>query len=429
MQTDDNYKPSFSFEILQKDSKTKARLGRITTAHGIVETPMFTPVGTQATVKSVSPFELKEIGVQMLFGNTYHLHLRPGEEIVDEAGGLGKFMSWDGVTITDSGGFQVFSLGRGKKWNASGIVNENENIISESGSPSPKDLASEEEDILVKITDDQVTFRSHIDGSVHVFTPEKSIEIQHKLGADFILAFDQCPPNPATHDEAQKAVERTHEWLIRCLEYHKAHNTKGQAFVGIVQGSMYEDLRKLSAEFVGKQDVDAIAIGGVAVGETKEQMREALIYTMKYLPEEKYKHILGIGEVDDIFDVVAEGVDTFDCVIPTRFGRYGVVFASPPEGGRKNKFRIDLNKKKYERDFGPMTAGCACKVCAQYSRAYIHHLFKANELLAYRLASYHNVHFLINLTKKIREAIREDRFTEMREAWLSRNHSLSLTRK
>jgi len=381
-------KSSFSFQILHKDKKTKARVGRIITAHGIIDTPTFTPVGTHGTVKTMSSFELKEIGVQLLFGNTYHLHLKPGEDVVEKLGGLAKFMSWNGPNITDSGGFQGFSLGR-------------------------KTL-----DRLVKITDHSVKFRSHHDGSLHEFTPEKSIEIQHKLGADFILAFDQCPPYPSTYKEAKTAMDRTHEWLIRCLEYHNKHNTKSQAFLGIVQGSVYEDLRKFSAEFVAKQDIDAIAIGGVAVGESKELMRKALIETIPYLPEEKYKHLLGIGEVDDIFDVVAKGIDSFDCVIPTRFGRYGIVFAYPPVGNMQNRFRLDLNKTIYKSDGGNMVEGCACKVCINYSRGYLHHLFKANEILAYRLASYHNIYFLTNLVKQIREAIMDGSFTELLAKWL-----------
>jgi len=393
---------AFSFEITHKDTHTKARVGRIITSHGFINTPTFTPVGTQATVKSLSAPDLEEIGVQLLFGNTYHLHLRPGEEIVGKAGGLGSFMSWKGPTITDSGGFQVFSLGRKSTWGSAKEVKKD----------------AEDEPSLVKITDEKVRFRSHLDGSFHTFTPEKSIEIQHTLGADFILAFDQCPPYPATHKDAQIAMERTHRWLTRCIAYHREHNTNGQVLLGIVQGGVFDDLRRESAQFVAKQDIDAIAIGGVAVGESKDLMREALSNTMPYLPEEKYKHLLGIGEIDDIFDVIAQGIDSFDCVIPTRFGRYGIVFTGPTEGNRKNKFRIDLNRQVFASDFTPMTKNCTCKVCTSYTRAYVHHLFKANELLAYRLASYHNVYFLTNLVKNIRESIMAGNFNQLREAWL-----------
>lgn len=399
---EDHHTNSFSFRITHKDTHTKARVGQVTTLHGLVETPTFTPVGTQATVKSLSSSDLSEIGVQLVFGNTYHLHLRPGEDIVEKAGGLGSFMGFSGSTITDSGGFQVFSLGRKSTW----------------GTASTLKKDAGDEPSLVKISDEKVRFRSHLDGSFHTFTPEKSIEIQHALGADLILAFDHCPPYPATYDEAKSSMERTHRWLERCVAYHKAHNTKNQALLGIVQGSVFEDLRKKSSEFVAKQAVDAIAIGGVAVGESKELMRKALDHTLPYLPEDTYKHLLGIGEVDDIFDVIAEGIDSFDCVIPTRFGRYGIVFVTPPVGNRKNKFRADLNKQIYAQDFGPMTDGCMCKVCCTYTKAYVHHLFKADELLGYRLASYHNVYFLTNLLKQIREAIREDRYSELKVVWL-----------
>ncbi|HEX8965422.1 MAG TPA: tRNA guanosine(34) transglycosylase Tgt [Patescibacteria group bacterium] len=393
---------NLQFTVLHRDSSTKARVGKLVTSHGEIDTPTFTPVGTQATVKSLSAQDLDEIGVQLLFGNTYHLHLRPGEEVVQNGGGLASFMGWKKSTITDSGGFQVFSLGRKSTWGTAKEIKKD----------------AEDEPSLVKISDEKVRFRSHLDGSFHTFTPEKSIEIQHALGADLILAFDHCPPYPSTHEEAKRSMIRTHKWLERCIAYHNKHNTKGQALLGIVQGSVFEDLRKESAEFVAKQDIDALAIGGVAVGESKDLMRKALLNTMPYLPEDKYKHLLGIGEVDDIFDIVAEGIDSFDCVIPTRFGRYGIVFASPPVGNIKNKFRIDLNRQIYAKDYSPMTDNCACKSCTNYTKAYVHHLFKANELLAYRLASYHNVYFLTNLVKQIREAILTGTFSQLRSAWL-----------
>jgi tRNA-guanine transglycosylase len=345
----------------------------------------------------------------------------------------------------------VFSLGRNKRWNIlfseeSSMSQSSESLSSQfpqkpaslneirhhpktksmnvpgSNFSSPQieqaTLSEEIVDSLVKINDDSVKFRSHIDGSLHEFTPEKSIEIQHHLGADFILAFDQCPPYPSTYEDAKKSAERTHDWLLRCINYHRKHNDKQQTLLGIVQGSTYDDLRHQSAMFVSKQNTDAIAIGGVAVGESKELMRKALVDTMPYLPEEKYKHLLGVGGVDDIFDIIAEGIDTFDCVIPTRFGRYGIVFAAPPEGSVKNRFRVNLNQTKYASDAGPMTIGCDCKVCVSYKRGYLHHLFKANELLAYRLASYHNIYFITNLVKKIREAILEDRFENLKKEWI-----------
>lgn len=389
---------SFSFKVIAKDKKSKARVGKITTAHGIIETPSFVAVGTKATVRGLSPKDLKEAGVQIFFGNTYHLHLRPGEDLVKDFGGLGKFMSWDGPTITDSGGFQVFSLGQKKI----------------------KILQEDKEANLVKITEDGVVFRSHIDGSEHTFTPEVSIEIQKKLGADIILCFDECAPHPSTYEYAREAMERTHCWAVRSLKAFvgKQFYPWQQGLYGITQGGVYKDLRKESAKFISSLDFDGIAIGGVSVGESKKQMRDVLDWTMSLLPEEKPRHLLGIGEIDDIFDVIEREIDTFDCVIPTRFGRYGIVFVSPPEGNLKNKFRIELNKSFYAKDPSPLSRDCLCYVCCNFTRAYIHHLFRAQELLAYRLASYHNMFFINNLVKKIRESILEERFQDLKNEWL-----------
>ncbi len=392
---------NFKFKILKKDSKTRARVGEITTAHGIIETPSFVAVGTQATVKGLSPKDLKETGVQLLFGNTYHLHLRPGEDVVKKFGGVGKFMGWDGPTITDSGGFQVFSLGQKKI----------------------KILQEDEEANLVNITGDGVIFRSHIDGSKHTFTPEVSIEIQKKLGADLILCFDECAPHPSTHEYTKAAMERTHRWGVRSLEaFRKPRSAKAsrgrQALYGIIQGGVYRDLREESAKFISSLDFDGIAIGGVSVGESKKQMRDAIDWTYPFLPEEKPRHLLGIGEIDDIFDVIERGMDTFDCVIPTRFGRYGIVFVPPKEGNMKNRFRIDLSKTLYSKDQQPISKDCSCYTCQNFTRGYLHHLFRANELLAYRLASYHNMFFINDLVKKIREAILEGRFQNLKKEWI-----------
>lgn len=413
---------SFKFIIQYQDKKTKARVGEIITPHGIIETPAFVPVGTQATVKGLTPQDLKEIGAEILFGNTYHLHLRPGEDLVEELGGLGRFMGWEKPTMTDSGGFQVFSLARGKLHT----------------------FNADEEPVLVKITNDGVTFRSHIDGSLHEFTPEESIRIQQKLGADIILAFDECAPHPSTYEYTKQAMERTHEWALRCLKAFsfspseesrslprhlgggrlslRSHDSSevnnSQALYGIVQGGVYEDLRKVSAKFISSQDFDGIAIGGVSVGESKKQMRDVLDWVYPFLPEEKPRHLLGIGEIDDIFDAVDKGMDTFDCVIPTRFGRYGIVFVSPPEGLAKNKFRIAISKSIYAKDQGPLSKECKCYVCKNFTRGYINHLFRVQELLAYRLASYHNMYFIVNLVKQIRESILEERFSELKKEWL-----------
>ncbi len=399
--TDQNAK-SFSFKVIAEDKKSKARVGKITTAHGIIKTPAFVAVGTQATVKGLSPQDLKETGVQILFGNTYHLHLRPGEDIVKDFGGLAKFMSWNGPTITDSGGFQVFSLGK--------------KVIK-----MVEDLEDDEsEEALVKITENGVEFRSHIDGSRHMFTPEKSIEIQKKLGADLILVFDECAPYPSTHEYTKEAMERTHKWAIRSLEASKLkrYHPWEQALYGIVQGGTYEDLRKESAGFISRLPFEGIAIGGVSVGESKKEMAKVLDLVVPKLPEEKPRHLLGIGEVDDILNAVARGIDTFDCVIPTRFGRYGIIFSGKPEGNINNKFRVDIKRTVFAKDKGPLCKDCECMVCKNFTRGYVNHLFKANELSAYSLASYHNLFFINNLVNRIRGAILSNRFMEMKNEWL-----------
>ena len=390
----------FGFEIIAKDKKSKARVGRITTAHGIIETPSFVPVGTKASVRSLVPEDLESLRIQLIFGNTYHLHLQPGEDIVKDFGGLAKFMNWEGPTITDSGGFQVFSLGQATI-----------KLTQEGECTQVK---------LVSIKDDGVTFRSHIDGSKHLFTPEISIEIQRKLGADLILAFDECAPHPSAYEYTKEAMERTHKWAIRSLAASKLkqYHPWQQALYGIVQGGIYKDLREESSKFISKLDFDGIAIGGVSVGESKKEMVDVLNWTIPLLPEDKPRHLLGIGEVDDIFSAVESGIDTFDCVIPTRFGRYGIIFSGAPEGNIKNKFRVDVKKSVFAKDKGPLSRGCDCYVCKNFTRGYVNHLFKAQELSAYRLASYHNVYFLINLVSKIREAIIDGNFQKMKREWL-----------
>jgi queuine tRNA-ribosyltransferase len=426
----------FKFEITAKDKESKARVGEITTAHGIIKTPSFVPVGTKASVRSLAPQDLKDLNVQIVFGNTYHLHLQPGEDIVRDFGGIAKFMNWNGPTITDSGGFQVFSLAKANRGPAASFPPATAPSASASvrgvGNPSSVVTSSvkfmedkeddESEENLVKITEDGVMFRSHIDGSKHMFTPEKSIEIQKKLGADLIVAFDECAPHPSTYDYTKAAMERTHRWATRSLEASKLkqYHPWQQALYGIVQGGIYEDLRKESAKFISKMAFGGIAIGGVSVGESKQEMRDVLEWTIPYLPDEKPRHLLGIGEVDDIFSAIENGIDTFDCVIPTRFGRYGIIFAGAPEGNIKNKFRIDLNKGIFATDQGPMCKDCNCYVCKNFTRGYIHHLFKANELSAYRMASYHNIYFLINLVNQIREAILNGNFGELKEKWLNK---------
>lgn len=421
----------FTFNTLHKDKKTRARVGKLQTSHGVVTTPAFTPVGTQATVKGLTPQDLKEIGVEILFGNTYHLHLRPGEEVIEEFGGLGKFMGWGGVTMTDSGGFQVFSLAKVGEKKSRGpvagfpLVNAREEYSSQNNSLRVAEISStratpsdEETPQLVKITEDGVMFKSHLDGSVHTFTPEQSIAIQKKLGADIMLAFDQCTAYPITYEGAKADMERTHRWAVRSLETFKKKGKFDQALYGIVQGSIYQDLREQSAKFIAEQNFDGMAIGGVSVGESKREMQQSVDWVVPLLPDDKVRHLLGIGDVDDIFTIIERGIDTFDCVTPSRLGRVGHILVHPPEGNLKNRFRIDITKSLFARSSEPLSKGCSCYVCQNFTRGYIQHLFRARELLAYRLATYHNVHFIVDLVKRIREAIIEERFNRLKKQWL-----------
>jgi len=441
----------FVFKIIKKDQKSAARVGQITTSHGIINTPCFIPVGTKATVKGLTPGDLKEIGVQILFGNTYHLHLRPGEDTVKKFGGVGRFMGWNGPTITDSGGFQVFSLSKSsgrlthavrparqtfsklqsgtrslseiRQQNGSSLNEDSESDFScLTGDKSSFALEETEAPRLVKVTEDGVRFRSHIDGSLHYFTPEESIRIQQKLGADIILVFDECAPHTSTYEYTKKAMERTHDWSLRSLKSkvksQKSKTGNGQALYGIVQGGVFKDLREESAKFISSLDFDGIAIGGVSVGESKKQMRDVLDWVVPFLPEDKPRHLLGVGEIDDIFEGVERGMDTFDCVIPTRFGRYGILFVEPKLSEEKGRYRIDIRKSKYAKDKESISRICDCFVCQEFTRAYIHHLFRSNELLAYRLASYHNLYFIVKLVDKIRESILNNSFEKMKKEWV-----------
>lgn len=359
-----------TYELIKKDTKTKARRGRVTTPHGTIETPVFMPVGTAATVKAMRPEEVKEMGAEIILSNTYHLYLRPGHEIVREAGGLHKFMNWDRAILTDSGGFQVFSLGA-----------------------------------LRKITEEGVQFRSHIDGSKHMLSPEKSIEIQTALGSDIMMAFDECAPYPADWKYVKDSMERTTRWLKRCKEAQT--DTEKQALFGIMQGGMYKDLRKQSAEEIVELDLPGYAIGGLSVGEPKELMCEIMDDCVDYLPENKPRYLMGVGTPDYLFEGVERGVDMFDCVLPTRIARHGMAMTSSG--------RVNIKNAKYERDFTPLDHQCDCYTCRNYSRAYLRHLFKCNEILSAMLLSNHNLHFLVNLMKNIRKSIEEDRFTEYKK--------------
>lgn len=391
-----------SFKVLQKDKNSKARAGMISTTHGDIETPAFVPVGTQGTVKAINPRELREAGAQIVLANTYHLHLRPGEDLIKKLGGLSKWMSWNGPTMTDSGGFQVFSLGVGKEGGGVKFLRDESKYSTE----------EEAKPRLNKITEEGVTFQSHIDGSKHFLSPETSIKIQEKLGADLIVAFDDLESPKYEFDKTKDSLELTNRWEIRSK---KAHRNKNQLLYGVTHGGQFEELRVESAKFVDK-NFDAIALGGAHLN--KKNLYEVIDWTIANVSEEKPKHQLGIGEIDDIFEIIERGIDTFDCVIPTRIGRTGFFFISPPFGNIKNRFRTDIDKPLYRKDSKPLDENCSCYTCQNFSRAYIHHLFRSRELLSYNLLSLHNVHFLISLTKKIRESIIDSFYIKLKNEWM-----------
>lgn len=358
------------YELIKTDKQTGARLGMLHTPHGSYETPMFMPVGTLATVKTMSPEELKEMGAGVILSNTYHLWLRPGHEIIREAGGLHTFMNWDQAILTDSGGFQVFSLSEFRK-------------IEEEG----------------------VHFRNHLNGDKLFLSPEISMEVQNALGSDIMMAFDECPPYPAEHDYMKKSVERTSRWAERCLKAHT--RPEDQGLFGIVQGGEYEDLRKQSAEDLVSLDFPGYAVGGLSVGEPKDIMNRMLEFTTPLLPTNKPRYLMGVGSPDSLIDGAIRGIDMFDCVLPTRIGRNGTVMTFTG--------RLVVKNAKFARDFRPLDENCDCYACRNYSRAYIRHLVHTNEIFGFRLCTYHNLHFLIKLMEQVRQAIREDRLGDFRE--------------
>ncbi len=356
------------FELIKTCKQSGARLGVLHTPHGDIPTPIYMPVGTQATVKAMTSREMEELGAKIILSNTYHLHLRPGEDIVREAGGLHSFMDWRHPILTDSGGFQVFSL---------------------SG--------------LRKITEEGAAFRSHLDGSKHFISPEKSMEIQQALGADIAMAFDVCSPYPCDHKTAEEAMHRTHRWAERCKKYHTRED---QALFGIVQGAFYEDLRIESAKTLADMDFPGYGIGGLSVGEPKSVMYEMLEKIEPYMPKNKPRYLMGVGTPDCFLEGVLRGVDMFDCVLATRIARNGTVFT--------RNGRLVIRNAAYARDFEPLEEGCDCYACQHFSRAYIRHLIKAEEITGARLASIHNLRFLIRMMEEIRQAIMEDRFLDYR---------------
>ncbi len=392
---------SVSFTIIHQDKATKARVGEIHTPHGVVQTPQFFPVGTQASVKALTPRDLRDMGAQLVLANTYHLHLRPGEDIIDEFGGVAEFMGWHGPTMTDSGGFQVFSLGVNLEHGMVKFLKEEEAVHEKEAKPR-----------LNKISEEGVLFQSHLDGSSHMLSPESSIAIQEKIGADLIVGFDDLESPLYDYDKTRESLELTERWLTRSLA---AQTRTDQLLYGVTHGGKFEDLRLQSAKFVDEH-FQAVALGGAHA--SKQNLYEVVDWTTSHISLEKPRHLLGIGDIDDIFEGVERGVDTFDCVTPTRLGRMGVFFVHGPTGTKENRWRQDITKADYTHSHEPLDATCSCMVCKTYTRGYIHHLFRAHELEGYTLVSYHNIAFLMNLMKEIREAIQDDRFTLLKKDWM-----------
>jgi queuine tRNA-ribosyltransferase len=394
-----------SFNIKKKIQNGLGRAGVLTTPHGDIETPAFVAVATKAAVKSLSMEQVREAGLQIVLANTYHLYLQPGDEVVRKAGGLHNFMNWQGPTMTDSGGFQVFSLGAAYGRQVSKVVIET--------NPSfliPERSLDSDVPRLATIGSDGVSFRSHLDGSLHYITPEKSIEIQHNIGADIIFAFDECTSPTETQRYQEEALGRTHRWAEKSLQYHKStDHSERQALFGIVQGGRDKELRQKSAKFLSEMDFDGFGIGGSF---SKEDMSTAVKWVNEILPEEKPRHLLGIGEPEDLFAGVENGVDLFDCVLPTRNGRNGTIFTSTG--------KIHIQNTVYRTDFTPIEEGCACYTCRHYTRAYLSHLFHAKEMLAGTLASIHNLHFITHLVADMRQAILADNFQDFKNDFLSK---------
>lgn len=363
---------AITFKVVHTDPNSGARAGILTTPHGEIKTPVFMPVGTLGTVKAMTPEELRDLNAQIILANTYHMYLRPGSDIVRRAGGLHRFMHWDGPILTDSGGFQVFSLGA-----------------------------------LRKITEEGVEFRSHIDGSKHFLTPEKSIAIQEDLGSDIMMCFDECVHYGADHEYTRKSMEMTHRWAKRCKDAQKY--PEKQAIFGIIQGGMYKDLRTESAKVMSEMDFPGYSIGGLSVGEPKEEMIELLHHTTSHMPWDKPRYLMGVGTPDYLLETVASGMDMADCVIPTRLARHGTIIT--------HTGMLSVRNAQFKDDFTAPDPDCDCYTCTNYSRAYLRHLFQCGEILASRLASIHNIRFLLKLMEEARESILEDRFLEYKNSF------------
>jgi len=362
----------FNFKVIKSCSKTKARIGEIITPHGKISTPCFMPVATLGAVKTLSKEELESLGAEIILSNAYHLYLRPGDKLIKKLGGLHNFINWPGPILTDSGGFQVFSLAK-----------------------------------LRKVSDKGVEFSSHLDGSKHFFTPEKSIRIQNNLGADIIMAFDECAPYPCDYEYARKAMIRTHQWAIECKKYH---HKKNQALFGIIQGGTYQDLREESSRFIVRQNFPGIAIGGVSVGEPRQLMYKVLEWCEPLIPKEKPRYLMGVGEPVDLIESIERGIDMFDCALPTRIARNGAVYT-------KNG-RINLRNSRFKKDPLPIEKDCLCYTCQNYSRAYIRHLINEKEILGIRLTTIHNLYFIFNLINDIKKAIYQGKFLEFKKKFI-----------
>ncbi len=400
---------SFGFTVKSKLADRLGRVGQIQTPHGVIQTPAFIPVGTKATLKSVLPESIKDLGAQAVLANAYHLYLQPGPEVVDEAGGVAKFMNWDGPTFTDSGGFQVLSLGVGFK----------KVIAMDEKTFHADDVIADKKERLAHVDDDGVTFKSHLDGSMHRFTPEVSMQVQHQIGADIMFAFDECTTLHNTRKYQEKALERTRLWAKRCLTEHdrltKARSNKPyQALFGVLQGAQYEDLRRKAAKDLGSMNEDGVSFDGFGVGGAldKETLGDILRWVNEELPEDKPRHFLGIGEPDDLFVGVENGADTFDCVAPSRQARTSSVFTK--DG------RLNISNAPHKREFIPIEDDCTCYTCRNYTRAYLCHLFRSKEMVAATLATIHNQHFIVGLVDKMRQTIISGDFFEFKKEFMGR---------
>jgi len=398
---------NFGFKVTSRLPENLGRVGVINTPHGEIQTPAFIPVGTKATVKSVVPEALKQIGAQALLANAYHLYLQPSSDLIDEAGGLGKFMNWPGPTFTDSGGFQVLSLGVGFK----------KVLAMDPDSVQEDDVMASEKERLALVDDDGVNFKSHLDGNVHRFTPEVSMQVQHQIGADLIFAFDECTTLKNTREYQEQSLVRTLRWAERCvIEHQRLTRVRAdkpyQALLGVIQGAQYQDLRRGAAKDIANLDFDGFGIGGAI---DKNILGQIVRWVNEELPENKPRHLLGIGEPDDLFEGVENGADTFDCVAPSRNARNAAAYS---QFGRYN-----ISNNKYQRDFSELDKGCNCYTCANYTKAYLQHLFRAKEMLASTLLTIHNLHFIVSLVDKMRVSIIDGTFFEFKKDFLGRYYA------